>query len=219
MKISRLLSLLACLCFCSSLHARVGDTAKTLEDRISADQLAAEIKGESGAALVSKGPLRRFLDFTEELEQSFAYKVYMKSADGTRISSQDAREMNLGNGWIYTAMFLQGVVVAETYERKNGKGEARLNPHEKKGLLAVNQSVFAWEELDDMVLPSGEEVEGMTEYHYLRNDSKVFARFDRNYAIFIRKELDEKLRERRSIRNAEVDQQNRGALQLSIAGF
>ena len=170
-------------------------------------------------APISRGPLRRFLDLAAELEDSFEYRVYMKSADGERLSTTDAKSMRIPDGWIYTAMLLRGVVVAETYERRKVDGDSRVNPHEKKGLLIINQGTSTWTELTRMVLPDGTEVEGMTEYNYLRADKKVFAKFERNHAIFIRKELDEKLREKRSIKNAEIDEANKGALvELSISG-
>ena len=70
-----------------------------------------------------------------------------------------------------------------------------------------------------MTRPSGEELQGLTQYNFYRSDEKVFAKFDRNHATFIRKELDEQLREKRSVRNAEIDSENRDALQLSISGF
>ncbi|MGB0371006.1 MAG: hypothetical protein ACPGN3_06610 [Opitutales bacterium] len=215
------ISVLSTICLISVIPglARIGDNEQSLERRLTADRLAVEIRGDSAQRMVERGPLRRFLDLTEELEDAFEYRVYFKSANGERLSTTDAKGARLEDGWTYTGMFLKGVVVAETYERKKAEGDSRINPHEKKGLLIINQHSFAWDELDNMTLPSGEEVEGMTQYDYLRNDGKVFAKFERNHAIFMRKELDEKLREQRSIKNAEIDEEHRGALELSIAGF
>ena len=216
----RLPLLMICSAFMvSALSARIGDTASSLESRITADRFAVELKGDAASNQIRRGPLKRFLDLAEDLEDAFEYRVYMKSAIGERLSTTDAKSGKVADGWTYTAMLLRGVVVAETYERKRGTSAVGLNPHEKKGLLLVNQSTYAWEELQNMARLDGTELQGLIQYNFYRSDGKVFARFDRNHATFIRKELDEKLREKRSVRNAEIDTQNRDALQLSIAGF
>ncbi|MEM9026280.1 MAG: hypothetical protein AAGB06_05030, partial [Verrucomicrobiota bacterium] len=71
----------------------------------------------------------------------------------------------------------------------------------------------------DMILPSGDKVEGLIEYNYLRSDGKVFAKSNNSHVIFVRCELDERLRELRALKNAEIDAENLDALGLSIAGF
>lgn len=219
MKILLTLTLVSSI-ICQPLLARIGDNPDSLERRMTAERLAVEIRGDGVEKIVQRGPLRRFLDLTEELEESFEYCVYIKSADGERLSTTDAKKLSVVNGWTYTAMFYRGVVVAETYQRKRTDGEdSRINPHEKKALLIINQHTHAWEELKDMETESGEKVEGLAQYNFLRSDGTVFAKFERNHALFIRKELDEKLREQRSIKNAEIDEEHRSALELSIAGF
>ena len=215
---------LSLLCICgvlcaSPLFARMGDTVSSLESRLIADRFAVQLKGDMASNLISRGPLRIFLDLAQDLESAFDYVVYMKSANGERLSTTDAKSGKVPDGWTYTAMLLRGVVVAETYERKSGSSSKGMNPHEKKGLLLVNQSTFAWEKLRNMTRPSGERLQGLIQYNFYRSDEKVFAKFDRNHATFIRKELDEQLREKRSVRNAEIDSENRDALQLSISGF
>lgn len=211
--------LVACAIPLLSLDARIGDSASGLNQRLTADRFAVELRGEGADRLVQRGPLRRFLDLTEDMEDAFEYRVYLKSANGERLSSTDAKGMRVADGWTYTAMFLRGVVVAETYQRTKVRGDTRINPHEKLGLLIVNQLSHSWDELDDMMTADGEEVEGMTDYTYLRSDGKVFAKFERDHALFIRQELDQKLREQRSVKNAEIDAEHRDALQLSISGF
>ncbi|MEM7672464.1 MAG: hypothetical protein AAF212_03895 [Verrucomicrobiota bacterium] len=202
-----------------SLNARIGDSERSLDRRLTADRYAVELRGNGAQRLLESGPLRQVFDFSEDVEEIFEYKSYIKSANGDRLSTTDAKGEGVANGWNYTAVIFGGIVVAESYERVNGSRNTPINPHEMKSLLVINQLNHSWDELDEMTLPSGDKVDGLIEYDYLRSDGKVFAKSNESHIIFVRGELDERLRERRALKYAEIDAENLDALGLSVAGF
>ncbi|MEM9026406.1 MAG: hypothetical protein AAGB06_05675, partial [Verrucomicrobiota bacterium] len=112
------------------MNARIGDSEKSLDRRLTADRFAVELRGDGAQRLLESGPLRQVLDFSDDIEEIFEYKSFIKSANGDRLSTTDAKEERVADGWNYTAVIFGGIVVAEGYERVNGRQRTRINPHE-----------------------------------------------------------------------------------------
>ena len=143
-----LLVCLGVLSINSVSHARIGESAQTIERRIYSN---GGIKYRDDAILSNRKKTIPYLKFMDYMPSGSKVSVFFKTHDGRKPKSSDMEEGGMLAGWDLHVLYVNGKSALELYKRSQAISEFEFNQ------LLVLQSGSGWQKIKAGPRVEGEE--------------------------------------------------------------
>ncbi|MGC6424544.1 MAG: hypothetical protein ACON4O_06105 [Lentimonas sp.] len=170
----------------SSAYARIGESQRELEDRLTA----------SGGIIYRDDVIEEnrrkgmpYMDYMEFLGSSADVRIYFKTADGRRPKSSELEEKRINSGWDLHVVYVNGKSVIEIYRRSQAMTEFEMNH-----LIVMQAGDSGWKKVK-----KGSELETVFEIEMLSHDESIRAKkIGSDRILFVDSKVDIGLAQKRA---------------------
>lgn len=209
--ISRLIVLALITLSCLSAHARIGESRRTIENRLTQGGRGLVIDDDDlRHYYIRQAPFTALImervggEFAIHPELNLSVGVYYKTigderAFKSRLTQDNGRPVEHPAGWMLYVVYYKGQSVLEYYARSGSMTEAESN-----GILLLNQGSSNWvnDKLPEEKYPN-DDYEPLLPHKFHRADGKLLANLESNGLMIFQIEVDAMLSQAKHKRESE----------------